>query len=475
MIRRITSHLIFGVLLILPGVTFGQDQALREQLFADADAAMAAANEAEANILAPISYESAAKHYRDADEDLKRGRSLEGIREDLADAVKYFNQATESTKLTRVTLRDAIAARNDAGEAEAAEFASDLWRDAEQQFAEAARRLEDGNLNRARRAAESAEEDYRQAELKAIENNYLSGARARIAEAQKQRVKRYAPKTLAKAERLLEEAEASLQRDRYDTDYPRSLAREANYEAQHSMYLASRIKALGDGDNTEEDLLLEAESPLVRVAGELDLVAQFDEGFEAPTSGILQAIEALQADRETLRQRNEQIVFLEGELGEESQQRKLQDEIEQRFQRIASVFTRDEAQVLRRGNDVIVRMGLNFDSGSSEIKPEYFQLLRKIQTAIDVFPGSQVEVQGHTDSFGADDFNLSLSEQRARSVQQYLLANMDLGSSTIEAVGYGESVPLANNETLEGRARNRRIDLLIQPNLDALIRQAEAR
>ena len=71
-----------------------------------------------------------------------------------------------------------------------------------------------GNMNRARRSAENAEEKYRGAELLAIENNYLSGARARIAEAKDQRVERYAPKTLARAESLLTEAETSLQRRR---------------------------------------------------------------------------------------------------------------------------------------------------------------------------------------------------------------------------------------------------------------------
>jgi len=121
-------------------------------------------------------------------------------------------------------------------------------------------------------------------------------------------------------------------------------------------------------------------------------------------------------------------------------------------------------------------MGLNFDVGSSVIKPEYFQLLRKIQTAIDLFPDSQVEVQGHTDSFGADETNMQLSEQRASAVQQYLLANMDdLGATQITAVGYGETVPLASNETAEGRTKNRRIDLLITPNLNVLANELAAR
>jgi outer membrane protein OmpA-like peptidoglycan-associated protein len=471
---------IIGVFFALAlSISSAQETALRTQLFTDADEAMRLANEALANILAPGNYDQAAEHYRTAETDLARGRNLDNIRRDLSEAVKYFSQATAATTLARVSLGDAIAAREDAEMSEAAKFASEKWREAEAEFADAARRLEDGNINRARRVAEDARAQYREAELLAIETNYLSGARRLIAEAKDERVDRYAPKTLGKAESLLAEAETRLRTDRYDTDYPRSLAREANYEARHSMHLAERIKAMSDRDVSAEDLLLEAEVSVTRIAGELDLVAELDEGFDKTTTDIVAAIGQLEDDRELLSQRNERVAFLEDEmsrmearLGDESEQRKLQEQIQQRFEQIAAVFTRDEAVVLRRGNDVIIRMGLNFDSGSPVIKPEYFGLLRKIQTAIDVFPDSQVEIQGHTDSFGADEFNRELSERRASAVQQYLLANMDdLGQTQISAVGYGETVPLANNETPEGRTRNRRIDLLISPNMDVLIKR----
>jgi outer membrane protein OmpA-like peptidoglycan-associated protein len=475
MTKRNLLYLVFSGLLMLAATANAQPQ-IRAQLFADVDRAMALANEAQAAVLAPASYERAADLYRRADENLTRGRSLEDIRRDLAEATGLFAQAAERTELARVSLSDSYQARQDALEADASTYASEQWREAEVTFADAVRRLEAGNMNRARNIAGDAEEQYRAAELMAIENNYLSGARRLIEQAEDDRVDRYAPKTLARAQQLLAEAETRLRTDRYDTDLPRTLAREANYEARHSMYLAGRIRAVADRDLTNEDLLLDAESAIARIAGRIDLVAELDTGFDMPTAAILESIEGLLIDRETLQQRNERVTFLEDEvarmevrLGDESEQRKVQEQIQQRFGQLAAVFTREEAQVLRRGDEVIVRMGLNFDSGSSVIRPEYFTLLRKIQTAIDVFPDSQVEVQGHTDSFGADELNRTLSEQRASAVQQYLLANMDsLGATTITAAGYGETVPLANNETAEGRTRNRRIDLLITPNLAVL-------
>ncbi len=459
----------------MSGLAYAQQAQIRQELFAQADQALAAANEAQANVLAPVSYGDAAERYRRAEQNLERGRSLQDIREDLAKATGLFRQSIERAAVARVSLTDSVQARDDALASEAPKYSVELWRDAEETFAEAARRLELGNLNRARRLADDAEEEYRAAELDAIETNYFAATRELIEQAKRQRVERYAPKTLARAEGLLSQAESRLRENRYDTDQPRSLAREARDEAAHSIYLASRVKALSDRDMSAEDLLLEAEQPVRRIAGDLDLVAKFDEGFDGPTAAIVEQIDQLQADSQTLAEREEQVAFLreelsvlEAQLGEESERRQLQEQIQQRFEQLASVFTREEALVLRQGDEVIVRLALNFDSGSAVIKPDYYGLLRRIQSAIDLFPDSRVEVQGHTDSFGDDAFNLKLSQDRSEAVRQYLLANMELGKTEIESVGLGETVPLANNETPEGRARNRRIDLLIQPNMSRL-------
>jgi outer membrane protein OmpA-like peptidoglycan-associated protein len=96
--------------------------------------------------------------------------------------------------------------------------------------------------------------------------------------------------------------------------------------------------------------------------------------------------------------------------------------------------------------------------------------LSKVQNAINIFPGSEITVEGHTDSFGGDEVNLRLSQERAEAVRQYLLANMrNLSADQVKAVGYGESKPIANNETAEGRAKNRRIDIVITPKLDTQV------
>ena len=92
--------------------------------------------------------------------------------------------------------------------------------------------------------------------------------------------------------------------------------------------------------------------------------------------------------------------------------------------------------------------------------------MNKVIDAVQVFPGSQIIIEGHTDSFGGDDMNLSLSEKRAESVRRYFIEQNAVAQDLINSIGYGETKPVANNETPQGRATNRRIDVRVIPNMD---------
>jgi outer membrane protein OmpA-like peptidoglycan-associated protein len=298
-----------------------------------------------------------------------------------------------------------------------------------------------------------------------------------LEQADKMDVKDRAPKTLQRAKELATQAEKELNENRYDTDYPRSLAKQAKYEAKHAIYLSATIKDLKDSDHNFEDVLLTAEEPLRQTAAALDINAEFDEGFEKPAKQIVQHIQtyldSVAKMSQIVTEQEQRIAQYEQELGglaeEKSELKKsmvAQEKIREQFAAIEKIFTREEARVLRDGNNVIIRLvGLSFDVGKSEIKPGHFSLLTKVQNAINTFPGCNISVEGHTDSHGSDVLNLSLSQERADAVKAYLLANMSLDPSRIEAVGYGESNPIANNETAEGRAKNRRIDIVIHPQL----------
>jgi outer membrane protein OmpA-like peptidoglycan-associated protein len=460
-------------------------QDLRGTLFQEADRALEAATSADAQLLAPRAFERGALAYTDAETDLERGRNLDRIRARLAVAVESFNTATEAAEIARMTLATAIETRDDAVRAEAESFALALWEEAESSFDNAARRLEAGNINAARERAADAESRYRDAELTAIKAQYLSQTRALLVQAEQARVPRYAPRTYQHAASLLQQAEQQLNENRYDADLPRSLAQQANYEARHAIYLAERIQEMRDARWSEEDLILAYEAPIIEIAAAADLVARLDSGTEATTSELITFIEDLrqrehqlltdsEENRLLILGLEEEIRELDERLGGVSQERvalvqRLEAEaaIRGQFSRIESLFDRDEAVVYREGNVLILRLvGLTFASGSSVVDPTYRPVLQKAKDAVDVFPRSRIVIEGHTDSYGSDEANLALSRARAESVGAYLTAEFGVVAYRISATGYGETRPIANNETPQGRARNRRIDLRIEPEIE---------
>ena len=117
--------------------------------------------------------------------------------------------------------------------------------------------------------------------------------------------------------------------------------------------------------------------------------------------------------------------------------------------------TRDSARGL------IVNMSdVLFDTGSSTLKTGAREKLAKISGIVLAHPGLTLQIEGHTDSVGSDDFNQQLSERRADSVRDYL-AEEGVPGSTISARGFGKTQPVATNDTSEGRQRNRRVELVV--------------
>jgi outer membrane protein OmpA-like peptidoglycan-associated protein len=101
-----------------------------------------------------------------------------------------------------------------------------------------------------------------------------------------------------------------------------------------------------------------------------------------------------------------------------------------------------------------------FDTGKYTLKPGAKEKLAKISGILLGHPGLQLEVDGHTDSVGSDEFNLKLSEERADVVRSYLVAQ-GVSQETVSAHGFGKDQPVATNETSAGRQLNRRVELVV--------------
>lgn len=108
----------------------------------------------------------------------------------------------------------------------------------------------------------------------------------------------------------------------------------------------------------------------------------------------------------------------------------------------------------------IVTHGILFDSGSDKIKAESYKTLADIGQLLTENPALRLSVEGHTDSDGADDYNLKLSESRAKSVKTYLVETYKIDGARLESKGLGETKPIDTNDTAEGKANNRRVELV---------------
>ncbi len=476
---------LVALTLLAAGSGYAQDE-LRKTFFRDADAAKAAAESVNASLLAPRAWERGMDEYKAAESALERGRNIEYVRDNASDAVRYFREAEEKARLAQTKFAQVLKSRQDAANAEAPKRSPELWQDAQRKFGDAIRYLERGDLKGASRREIEATGLYRDAELVAIKDQYLAETRRLLANADRARVGRYAPITLGKAKQLLADAERELNENRYDTDLPRSLARQANYEAKHALYLSEIVRKVRDKDLTAEQLVLQWEEPLRDIAGVADIQPDMETGPTKLAAELVTYFDNLTNEKQALEQEKEEYLVRIADMEEELsalderlggataeraaliQRLEAQARVKEQFERVEKMFTSDEARVFRQGDTIILRLvGLSFDSGASQIRPQNFDLLAKVEKAIDVFPRSELIIEGHTDSHGGDDLNQKLSQERAESVRQYMINAMRIPTYRLIATGYGETRPVASNETQAGRARNRRIDIVIKPNLDA--------
>ncbi len=120
--------------------------------------------------------------------------------------------------------------------------------------------------------------------------------------------------------------------------------------------------------------------------------------------------------------------------------------------------------VTRIGDNITLNMpgNITFATDSSDLNASFFQVLNSVGTVVNEFDKTIIEVAGHTDSTGSDQYNQSLSERRAGSVASYLQARGVL-SQRIITVGVGEQRPVADNASAEGRQLNRRVELTLVP------------
>jgi len=130
----------------------------------------------------------------------------------------------------------------------------------------------------------------------------------------------------------------------------------------------------------------------------------------------------------------------------------------------ATVLSNESAEIMMRmlkAGTVITLEGIEFEFGKAQIKPQSSPVLDGVAAILTNHPEIEVEIQGHTDSIGTAEANLKLSQARAEAVRDYLIDVHMIEPVRLLPIGYGESQPIVDNGTDQGRARNRRVDFVV--------------
>lgn len=362
-----------------------------------------------------------------------------------------------------------------------------LMKDADRELTQAIQTHERGELNQTRNHVDKATQYYRQVLDKTLP--WLTELTASaIGKAANTNAKEYAPRIYQAAKDKLAELEAfSRGKTRIAPQHPE----EGLYLARESRHVAEQVKAWRKRRSSHEDIILKTRALKLKIANTL--------GISHENNALLTDI----ADKDLLRA----VKKITGELADERKAHRLDllrlateykqqlqtklaaqtDEMKQaqqsqlsnikeafrakleretfekkRQQQLRKLFNPGEADILvNLDGSLLIRLtGLKFHSGRSKISSKYFDMLGRLKQAMDIYQERNLSIEGHTDSLGDVKLNQVLSLKRAEAVRDFLIA-AGADAARLKALGYGEVRPIASNEFKQGRAMNRRIDVVI--------------
>jgi OOP family OmpA-OmpF porin len=410
------------------------------------------------NLLAPFWFSKAEESLADAQKALAEQAEISRIAEYVSIGQSQLKKAEEVAAVARTSMADVIKRREMARKAGAAELEG--YPQAERSFFRLTKEIENNNLDYALRNKEKVKNSFRDLEIAAIKRNVLGEVRVTLNEADRLGAKKYAPKAYADAVQKLNATDAFITENPYEVEEMTRQAQEALFYARRSVELtrqSQKIQAMNSEQIAPDMRDQTFDVQLQNINGSI-VAAQKNQDF------LNAKIKEQQDDIEALKDR---VFELEGKSRQEQiarEQLEAEKKFNEKFENIQNSFDRQEAEVYRQGNQLVIRLrGMQFPIGKAVIMPENYALLSKVQLAIRSFNDPEVIVEGHTDSTGSTEVNQQLSQERATAVKEYLVSNDTLPGSSVLAVGYGSTRPLMSNETAEGRAVNRRIDVIITP------------
>ncbi len=405
------------------------------------------------DVLAPSDFKKSLKSWEEAKTDLAQQKKQEEILNDLRQSRTSLDKAystSENREAKAPGLFEARQAALKAGALSHSELRSDL------------QELDsDVSVDSDRLAKVSADKlaklqtRYIDLERRSVILNQLGKAQAMVNDAQKEGASRKAPVTFKKAELSLKTAQSVISTNVRNPEGYQTAVKEANADATLLMDVMATISQ--NGKNLSEPAALKLVSQNRQIKNlKTDL-------SEAAATGV--------ATETALENKNQ---VLSSELATKDADltsAKAHVELQRMIEKARSQFTPDEAEAYQQGNNLVIRLKkMNFASGRSDLPAASMTTLAKVSEVAKSLNGSQINIEGHTDSTGNESQNKKISEDRANSVATYLKSN-GFKDIDVKSAGFGFEKPIATNKSKEGRAQNRRVDITITPEGSAISSQ----
>lgn len=377
---------------------------------------MASLEQSHADILAPKSWAKASEATKEAAKDLATpNTSRDRVMRDVETARGWLKEVKVRVADAQSNIPDLLEARRLAMEARASEYASREWDSAESAFRGSMIDNEESRTPVTAARRNELRNDYLQARITSLQNMYLGDARAGIHEAELQKGMTLVPHLYGQAVKSLHNAEGFIATNSTDANGILILSLRATNDANRLLRMTKEAVALRRA--TPEQAAL--------------------------------ALDKLKRQSEKLGDVMDQQTF------------------EKKFDDADSVFSADEAEVYKQGNQLVLKLkGVEFPFGRSALPPQSYALLSKTGDVIKSFGNSRIVIQGHADSIGGAKVNEELSRARADAVKSYLVANSDLKEDRMDIEAMGYEKPVASNKSMQGRAENRRVDIIIIPDVE---------
>lgn len=387
---------------------------------------------------------------------LGRSKRNEQVIALIKEAETIVARAESDATTTKKLMREVLEARQMAIAAGADSMMKARFEVLDNKLRKAAKKVEAGDIEGAKKWRPEMIQGYAEVELEALKQDATEQARQDIAEAIEKEADDYAPRTLKLAREELALAVAVLETNRTQREKARNHALRSSQLALQSMEITDLVNDFERRDFTLEDIVLWYQKQLSLInepSGE-------QLSLHLPNHEVVQTLRNKLATYASMQQ-SELATRMDLQSRLEAVEKANRD-AQARYDKIQDLFSPEEGNVYRQGHNVLLELhAFNFPSGRSEIQAENFALLDKIVTAIRSFPNPSVVVSGHTDSVGSTKINLNLSQRRAETVASFLEKVSGIDKTRLTAIGYGESRPVASNETAVGRTSNRRIEVLI--------------